>query len=153
MSQQQVSSHPSLTALSIHSGGSRSSSIDTAFDSLLQSDDHHPEEQHHLQTQQQQNNMTNAIIPQSKKGGVLSIVPQQKQQQLVPMNQFSYKCCKCGCTSYTTGQSLTSGGFLSKILNIQTRKFVTITCNDCGFSEFYERYQNPLANVVDILIR
>jgi predicted nucleic-acid-binding Zn-ribbon protein len=74
-------------------------------------------------------------------------------QQRITQSSPPFKCSKCGCTSYTQGQSLTSGGFLSKILNIQTRKFVTITCNDCGFSEFYERYQNPIANVVDILIR
>jgi predicted nucleic-acid-binding Zn-ribbon protein len=76
------------------------------------------------------------------------------QRQLVPIQSRSmFKCPKCGCRSYTLGQSLCAGGFLSKILNIQTRKFVTVTCNDCGFSEFYERYQSPWANVIDIFIR
>ncbi|KAL0489778.1 nucleic-acid-binding protein with Zn-ribbon domain [Acrasis kona] len=77
----------------------------------------------------------------------------EKNNQIINQEKFPFKCDKCGCTDYKKGESLSVGGFLSKILNIQTRRFVTISCEKCGHTEFYERFQNPIANIIDIFIR
>eukprot|EP01080_Neovahlkampfia_damariscottae_P010470 gene10470-2992_t len=67
--------------------------------------------------------------------------------------KYNFKCEKCGCTEYKTGETISVGGLISKILNIQTRRFSTLTCQTCGFTEFFERYQNPITNIIDIFIR
>jgi predicted nucleic-acid-binding Zn-ribbon protein len=64
-----------------------------------------------------------------------------------------WKCTKCSCESYKSGEVRVCGGFFAKVFNLSTRKFATITCELCGFTEFYERYQNPVSNILDIIIR
>lgn len=82
------------------------------------------------------------------------IVKLDPKLQLTSNNsKYQYLCDKCGSTEYKLGETRSVSGLLSKIFNIQTRRFCTTTCTRCGFTEFYERYQNPLSNVIDILIR
>jgi uncharacterized protein len=61
--------------------------------------------------------------------------------------------CKKNENLNSRGQTISVGGLISKIFNIQTRKFSTLTCQTCGFTEFFERYQNPISNIIDIFIR
>jgi predicted nucleic-acid-binding Zn-ribbon protein len=43
----------------------------------------------------------------------------------------------------------TTGGFWSKIFNLQTRKFSTVTCNQCRYTELFQVESSKLGNVFD----
>ncbi len=48
-----------------------------------------------------------------------------------------YVCTKYGNTTFKTGELRTTGGFLSKIFDVQTKRFTTITCERCKYTELY----------------
>lgn len=64
------------------------------------------------------------------------------------MEKIKYICPKCGCDTYQADQIQTTGGNFSKLFNIQNKKFVTVSCCRCGYTELY-RQENDLG--MDIL--
>ena len=63
-----------------------------------------------------------------------------------------YKCSKCGNTEYDSGEIRAAGGFWTKIFNVQNRKFITLSCKKCGFTELYNKAKARTAeNVLDFL--
>ena len=63
-----------------------------------------------------------------------------------------FKCTKCGNATYNSGQIRAAGGFWTKIFNIQNRKFTTISCEKCGFTEVYNSKGSGTAeNILDLL--
>lgn len=65
----------------------------------------------------------------------------------------SYVCAKCGCIEYKREQVTTSGGFWSRIFNVEHRKYVAVTCERCGYTELYRRTTGALGNIADFLAR
>jgi len=65
------------------------------------------------------------------------------------MNQANYKCPKCGCTNYESSEIRTTGSFAMKLFNIQNKKFTTITCKQCKYTELYAASSNQLGNILD----
>ena len=63
----------------------------------------------------------------------------------------SYTCAKCGNQGFETGQSRTTGGLLSKIFDVQNRKFTTVSCRRCHYTEFYNTDSSTLGSVFDFL--
>ncbi len=53
------------------------------------------------------------------------------------MQTVNYRCPKCSNTEYETGQMRAAGGFWSKIFDVQSRRFTTITCTRCRYTEMY----------------
>jgi len=68
------------------------------------------------------------------------------------MNQ-GYKCDKCDNTAFESSEFRATGGFLTKIFDIQTKKFTTITCTRCQYTELYRGTQSSLGHVFDFLTR
>lgn len=52
-------------------------------------------------------------------------------------DQAGFRCTKCGSDECDTGELLASGGLLSSMADISTRRFRTLTCARCGYTEFY----------------
>ncbi len=48
------------------------------------------------------------------------------------MENMQYVCPKCGCKSYVDDQFQATGGNFAKVFDIQNKKFITISCADCG---------------------
>ena len=68
------------------------------------------------------------------------------------MNQKSYTCPKCGNRKADVDQIRTTGSGFTKYFNIQNRKFTTVTCSRCGFTEFYKGGSSGgVSNVLDFL--
>lgn len=68
-----------------------------------------------------------------------------------PNKQFS--CSKCNNNQCETGEFYASGGMWSKVFNIQARKFQTVSCTQCGFTEIYQKEKAGTgANVLDFLV-
>jgi len=65
---------------------------------------------------------------------------------------MKYVCPKCGSRACTTSEIRTTGTFLSKIFNIQNKKFTTVTCSDCKYTELYNMPSKRIGDVLDFLI-
>lgn len=63
----------------------------------------------------------------------------------------NYVCPKCQHTEYETGQLRAAGGFWSKIFDVQGKKFTTLSCARCRFTELYKGDTSVLGNVFDFL--
>ena len=48
---------------------------------------------------------------------------------------INFVCPKCGNKSYETGEIRTTGGFISKVLDVQNKKFTHVTCKRCKYTE------------------
>lgn len=64
----------------------------------------------------------------------------------------SFICAKCGNTTYASGKISTTGGILTKIFNLQSNKFITVSCLKCGYTELYKTVTSGIENVADFLI-
>ena len=58
------------------------------------------------------------------------------------MEQQMYQCPKCGNNTYTSDQFQATGGNFAKIFDVQNKKFITISCQRCGYTELY-RAERP----------
>ncbi|MBR4943925.1 MAG: zinc ribbon domain-containing protein [Peptococcaceae bacterium] len=67
------------------------------------------------------------------------------------MKKRNYECPKCGCKKYDTDQFQATGGNFAKMFDVQNKKFVTVSCKDCGYTELY-KVRSGL-NILDFLIQ
>lgn len=65
------------------------------------------------------------------------------------MNQSGYKCPKCGNRNYETDEFRATGGVFSKIFDIQNKKFTTVSCTRCSYTEIYKASSSQLGNIFD----
>lgn len=68
------------------------------------------------------------------------------------MEKTSFVCCKCGCHEFISDQFQATGGGFSKIFDIQDKKFITISCAKCGYTELYRAETTTGENVLDFLL-
>ena len=69
------------------------------------------------------------------------------------MDILNYQCPKCGNTQYEVGEIRTTGGMLSKIFDVQNKKFTTVTCKKCSYTEIYKADSSMLGNVFDFFTK
>lgn len=66
------------------------------------------------------------------------------------MKHLNYSCPKCNHREYTVGQMRATGGTLSKIFDIQTEKYTSVTCQKCTYTEFYKAKTSAISNIFDL---
>ncbi|MBC8385007.1 MAG: zinc ribbon domain-containing protein [Candidatus Cloacimonetes bacterium] len=66
------------------------------------------------------------------------------------MQDSRYICPKCGNTQYETDEFRATGGFLSKVFDVQSKKFSTVTCTRCKYTEIYKASSSTLGNIFDL---
>jgi predicted nucleic-acid-binding Zn-ribbon protein len=66
------------------------------------------------------------------------------------MQAINYRCPKCSNGACETGEMRAAGGFWSKIFNVQTRRFSTVTCTHCRYTEIYQADTSMLGNIFDL---
>ena len=54
------------------------------------------------------------------------------------MEKKSFQCIKCGSTEYVADQFQATGGNFAKIFDVQNKKFITVSCTKCGYTELYK---------------
>lgn len=59
-------------------------------------------------------------------------------------------CQKCGSRSASTKEVAMTGTGLSKMFDIQHNQFVVVYCNNCGYSEFYNKQSSTGSNILDL---
>lgn len=68
-------------------------------------------------------------------------------------NRRSYLCPKCGGTHYETDQFQATGGNFAKLFDIQNKKFITLSCTQCGYTEIYKTQTDTGMNILDFLFK
>ena len=65
------------------------------------------------------------------------------------MEQLNYQCPKCSNSQYEIGEFRATGGFWTKIFDIQSKRFTTLTCTKCTYTEIYKSHSSKLGNIFD----
>ncbi len=68
------------------------------------------------------------------------------------MEKKPYVCPKCGNTHYEADQLQATGGNFAKIFDVQNKKFVTISCTHCGYTELFRRETSTGMDIFDFFI-
>lgn len=66
------------------------------------------------------------------------------------MENLNFTCPKCSNRDYEVGQFRATGGFLTKIFDVQSQRFSTVTCTRCRYTEIYKADTSILGNVFDL---
>ncbi|NIR49962.1 GTP-binding protein [candidate division KSB1 bacterium] len=66
------------------------------------------------------------------------------------MQKLNYTCPKCENSDYEISEFRATGGFWSKVFDIQSRRFSTVTCSRCRYTEIYKADSNMLGNIFDL---
>ncbi|KFF30896.1 zinc ribbon domain-containing protein [Bifidobacterium bombi] len=67
------------------------------------------------------------------------------------MDRRQYRCDKCGCTAFVSDQFQATGGNFAKLFDVQNKRFITISCTNCGYTELYRAQTSAGMNVLDFL--
>lgn len=67
------------------------------------------------------------------------------------MEKHQYICPKCGCQQYESDRLQATGGNFAKLFDIQNKKFVTISCCNCGYTELYRQTGGEGWDLLDFL--
>lgn len=68
------------------------------------------------------------------------------------MEQRQYMCPKCGNRSYETDQMQATGGNFAKLFDVQNKKFTTVSCTACGYTELYRAVGSAGWDIADFLL-
>lgn len=66
------------------------------------------------------------------------------------MTHSKYTCPKCNNTEYTKDEFRATGGFWTKVFDIQNKHFTTVTCSQCAYTEIFKVNSSSLENVFDL---
>ncbi len=62
-----------------------------------------------------------------------------------------YVCPKCGCLEADTDQIQATGGNFAKLFDVQNKKFITVSCKNCGYTELYKAQNSTGMDILDFL--
>lgn len=68
------------------------------------------------------------------------------------MEKLQYICPKCGYDHYEHDQFQATGGNFAKIFDVQNKKFTTISCKQCGYTELYKVQGSDGWDILDFLM-
>lgn len=58
-------------------------------------------------------------------------------------------CPKCQHVGADAGQSRQSSGALASLFDVEGLRFTTLSCNRCGYTEFYRADKSTLESIFD----
>ncbi len=64
---------------------------------------------------------------------------------------MNYQCVKCGGLEYETDEFRATGGQFAKLFDVQNKKFHTVSCKICGYTEIYKQTTSGVGNAIDFL--
>ena len=67
------------------------------------------------------------------------------------MQHQNWSCPKCNHKEYEIGEIRVTGSFWTKIFNVQNKKYSSVSCSRCFYTEFYKgQPSSHLANLFDL---
>lgn len=67
------------------------------------------------------------------------------------MEKKQYVCTKCGNHKFSSDQFQATGGNFAKLFDVQNKKFITVSCTRCGFTELYRGETSSGWDILDFL--
>ena len=61
-------------------------------------------------------------------------------------------CPKCNSGKLSTGEVRMAGGGLSRLFDVQNKRFETVSCDECGYTEFYKKDRDRAGEVLDLFL-
>jgi len=66
------------------------------------------------------------------------------------MKHKNWLCPKCAHEEYDAGEMRVAGSFWTKIFNVQNKRYASVSCSKCSYTEFYKNQSSSrLANIFD----
>ena len=65
------------------------------------------------------------------------------------MTHDGWACPKCGHEEFDVDEVRTAGGAVSAIFDLSNKKFTSVTCSRCRYTEFYRTSSSNLEQVLD----
>jgi predicted nucleic-acid-binding Zn-ribbon protein len=65
------------------------------------------------------------------------------------MRHRNWQCPKCNHLEYEADEFRATGGMFAKIFDVQNKRFSTISCENCTFTEVYRTPSSKIGNVFD----
>mgnify|MGYP001814825963 FL=1 len=65
------------------------------------------------------------------------------------MRHRNWQCAKCRHQEYESDQFRATGGMFAKIFDVQNKRFTTVSCKRCSYTEIYRTDSSSLGNVFD----
>jgi predicted nucleic-acid-binding Zn-ribbon protein len=65
---------------------------------------------------------------------------------------LDYTCVKCANQTYEVIDVSATSGMLSRMVNLQNRRFSAVVCQRCRYAEFYQTQSGALRNIADLII-
>ena len=65
------------------------------------------------------------------------------------MQHAHWECPKCEHTDFETDEFRATGGVLAKMFDVQNKRFTTVSCTRCHFTEIYKTTSSQLGNIFD----
>ena len=64
----------------------------------------------------------------------------------------NWECIKCGNSEFSSDQFQATGGNFAKLFDVQNKKFITVSCTNCGYTELYKGTTSSGMDVLDYLM-
>jgi hypothetical protein len=68
------------------------------------------------------------------------------------MEGLNYTCPKCRNTAYEVSEFRATGGIWTKLFDIQSKRFTTVTCARCKYTEIFKADSSTLGNIFDFFV-
>ncbi|MFA8436041.1 MAG: zinc ribbon domain-containing protein [Marinifilaceae bacterium] len=68
------------------------------------------------------------------------------------MKSLKYHCPKCGHRHYEVDEFRATGSYLAKLFDVQNKKFTTVSCSRCSYTEIYKVPSSQLGSVFDFFV-
>ena len=65
------------------------------------------------------------------------------------MNHDNWGCPKCENRDFEVDEFRATGGMFAKIFDVQNKKFSTVSCTQCVYTEIYKTNSSTIGNVFD----
>lgn len=65
------------------------------------------------------------------------------------MQHQNWQCLKCGNQEFDAGEFRATGGAFAKIFDVQNKRFTTVSCRQCGYTEIYRSDTSTIGNILD----
>ena len=66
------------------------------------------------------------------------------------MERLNYTCPKCSNATCEAGEFRASGGGISAFFDLQNKRFSTVTCTRCRYTEIYQTELSSLSKILDL---
>jgi len=67
------------------------------------------------------------------------------------MRHQNWNCAKCGHNEFETAEFRGAGGFWAAFFDMSNKRFTTVSCGKCSFTELYRTRVSGLQKIFDFL--